>query len=192
MLKSSLLIFSFAFIQCVSQNAFAEASVKASVSLNPAGDFVATMKNVKGSATLAGGKISAKNVIIDLKTLTTGLELRDDHAKNKYLEVAKYPEAVLVEASGENGKGQGLLKFHGKEGPISGTYKVIDGKSVIAEFKIKLSAFGITEINYRGIGVEDDVKFEVQLPIVAALASATAPAAPAVKIPAKPTQPIKK
>lgn len=189
MLKS-LLILSVVFI---SQFGFAQqGSVKAYVALSPAGDFVGTMKST-GAATLAGGKVSAKNIIVDMKSLTTGLDLRDDHAKNKYMEVSKYPEAVLVEATGENGKGTGKLRFHGKENPVSGTYTIQGGKILNAEFKIKLSDYGISDISYKGIGVEDEVKIEVQIPIAAAgvVAPATKPAAPAAAPPAA-AQPKKK
>jgi hypothetical protein len=166
-----------------------QGSAKAYVSLSPAGDFVATMKST-GSAQVVGSKVSAKNIIIDLKSMTTGLDLRDDHAKNKYMEVSKYPEAILIEATGENGKGQGKLKFHGKEGHVTGTYKIEGGKTLTAEFNIKLSEFGITEISYKGIGVDDSVKIEVQVPVLVA-AAPVAPAAPAAKK-AIPPQPPKK
>jgi polyisoprenoid-binding protein YceI len=192
MFKAVIILASF----FAAQNSFAQ-SAKAYVALNPAGDFVATMKTVKGTASMLGSKVVAKNVVIDLRSMTTGLDLRDDHAKNKYLDVKNYPEAILLEATGENGKGQGKLKFHGQEGPISGTYK-INGKTLSAEFKFNLSAFGIKDISYKGIGVEDEVKVEVELPIVAAAAPVKAPgpvkalnkAAPA---PAKPqAKPLKK
>lgn len=185
MLVKSLLILSVIF---VSQLGFAQqGTVKVYVALNPAGDFVGTLKST-GAATLVGNKVSAKNIVVDMKSLTTGLDLRDDHAKNKYMEVGKYPEAVLIEATGENGKGTGKLKFHGKENPISGTYTVQGGKMLNATFKIKLSDYGISDISYKGIGVEDEVKVEVQVPIATA---GTAPAAPAQKAPAQ-TPPKKK
>ncbi len=178
----SLLILSFILI---SQNGFAQqGTVKAFVALSPAGDFVGTMK-ATGSATVSGNKVSAKNIVVDLKSMTTGLDLRDDHAKNKYMEVSKYPEAVLVEAVGENGKGTGKLKFHGKENPISGTFTVQGGKMLNATFKIKLSDYGISDISYKGIGVEDEVKVEVQVPIAAAGAAPAAAATPAAAAPAQ-------
>ncbi len=170
-----------------------QAAAKAYVSLNPAGDFVGQLK-ATGSATVTGSKVSAKNIVVDMKSLTTGLDLRDDHAKNKYLEVGKYPEAVLTEATGENGVGSGILKFHGQEKPVKGTY-TISGKNLKADFDIKLSEFGIADINYKGIGVEDKVKIEVNVPIVAATSPppAAAAGAPTGK-PAtvKPSQPLKK
>lgn len=175
----------------VSQISFAQqGTVKAYVTLNPAGDFVGTMKST-GAATLNGGKVTAKNIVVDIKSLNTGLDLRDDHGKNKYLEVGKYPTAILIEATGENGKGTGQLQFHGKTNPITGTYTIQGGKILHAEFKIKMSQYGISDINYKGIGVEDDVKIEVQIPIATAGAAASATAKPVVA-PVKPPQPQKK
>lgn len=182
MLKS-LLILSVIF---VSQLGFAQqGTAKAFVALSPAGDFVGTMKST-GAATVTGNKVSAKNIVVDLKSMSTGLDLRDDHAKNKYMEVGKYPEAVLIEANGENGKGTGKLKFHGKENAISGTYTIQGGKMLNATFKIKLSDYGISDISYKGIGVEDEVKIEVQVPIAAAGAAPAAPAAAATPAAAAP------
>ena len=167
-----------------------QGNAKAFVSLNPAGDFVANLKST-GSAQMAGGKVSAKSIVIDMKSLSTGLDLRDDHAKNKYLEVGKYPEAVLTDATGENGKGQGKLKFHGKENPVTGTYTIQGGKTLQAEFKIKLSDYGISDISYKGIGVEDLVKIEVVVPVMAAAPAAAKPATPVNAAPAV-KKPIKK
>jgi len=156
--------------------------MKAYVTLFPAGDFIAQTSDVTGFAEMVSPtEVKASNIKVNLKTLKTGMELRDDHAKNKYLEVAKYPEAILVSATGKDGKGSGVLKFHGKENKVEGTYSLIGGNKLLkAEFKIKLSQYGINEINYKGVGVDDEVKIEVLVPVQAAAAAAK-PAAPAKK-----------
>ncbi len=80
----------------------------------------------------------------------------------------KYPEAVLVSAAGKDGKGSGILRLHGKEAKVDGTYSLISGNKFLkAEFKSKLSQFGINEINYKGVGVDDEFKVEVTVPVVA-------------------------
>ena len=95
------------------------------------------------------------------------MNLRDDHAKNKYLEVKKYPTAVLLEAVGANGIGKARIKVKDKESVVTGTYKISSsGKNLKAEFNIKLSSFGIAEVNFKGIGVEDEVRVEVVVPVV--------------------------
>jgi polyisoprenoid-binding protein YceI len=151
--------------------------MKAYVTLFPAGDFVATTNDVTGFAEIVSPtEVKASNIKVNLKTIKTGMETRDDHAKNKYLEVAKYPEAVLVSATGKNGKGSGVLRMHGKESKVDGTYTLVDGNKFLkSEFKIKLSAFDIKDINYKGVGVDDEVKIVIVVPAQPA-ASAPAPA----------------
>ena len=157
--------------------------MKAYITLFPAGDFVATTSDLTGSAQMvSANEVKAQNITINLNSLKTGLELRDDHAKNKYLEVQKYPEAVLVSATGKDGKGSGILRLHGKEAKVDGTYVLTAGnKFLTAEFKSKLSLFGINEINYKGVGVDDEFKVEVTVPVVADTAVAAPAAAPAKK-----------
>lgn len=163
--------------------AYADIGAKASVKLFPMGDFVADIKGMKGSVTVNNGNYTAKDITLDLNTFKSGLELRDNHAKEKYLEVKKFPTATLIEASGTNGKGTGKLKIKDKTANITGIYK-INGQNLIAEFTVKLSDFGINEINYKGVGVEDEVKIEVTAPITVA-AAAPAPVAKPTSAPAK-------
>ena len=181
----------------ISSFAQADNGAKASIKLFPMGDFVADIKGMKGTVTVSNGNYIAKDLSLDLNTFKSGLELRDNHAKEKYLEVKKFPTATIIEASGTNGKGTGKLKIKDKIHDVSGTYK-INGQNLVAEFTIKLSDFGISEINYKGVGVEDEVKIEVTAPIVAAAAPPAAEAGatskgktPAKPAPAKP-QPKKK
>lgn len=167
---SLLSLTNFAFAQ--------DNTVKAYFVLNPMGDFVGTMKVISGTVSLQDGKFKGKNIVVDLKSLVTGMELRDDHAKNKYLDVKKYPTAVLLEAVGANGVGKARIKVRDKESVVNGTYKISSsGKNMKAEFKIKLSSFGIADVNFKGIGVEDEVRVEVVVPVV----RGTDSAAPAPK-----------
>jgi polyisoprenoid-binding protein YceI len=145
-------------------SAQAEPGVDADVSLTPVGDFKAHFGEVKGEATQQGDSVTAENIVIDLKGIKTGLTLRDRHARDKYLEVEKFPVATLLKASGKGGKGEGRLKLKDIEKDISGTYE-IKGSELVAEFKIKLSDFKITDIKYLGIGVDDTVVIHVTVPL---------------------------
>jgi Uncharacterized conserved protein len=159
-------------------------SVVVDVTLNPMGDFKAKTSDVKGSIVKQGDGFEAKDVVVSLKNLKTGLDTRDKHMKDKYLEVNKFPDATLVSAKGSGGKASGIMRIRGTEKPVSGTYK-ISGNNVDGEFKLKLSDFGIADVNYKGVGVEDEVTVHVQAPMSAgAAAAATAPA----KAPAKKTK----
>lgn len=170
-------IFVFLFLSLANFAFAQDNTVKAYFVLNPMGDFIGTMKVISGNVTLQDGKFKGKNIVVDLKSLSTGMELRDDHAKNKYLDIKKYPTATLLEAVGANGVGKARIKVRDKESLVNGTYKVSSsGKNLKAEFKIKLSSFGIAEVNFKGIGVEDEVRVEVIVPVVRGTDSPAAPA----------------
>lgn len=133
------------------------------VSLRPAGSFKVKANDIKGVAQKKADHIEAHNVIVNLRNIQTGISLRDEHTK-KHLETEKYPEAVLVSAEGKDGKGEGVLRIKGIEHKIQGTYEV-QGSNLIARFGIKLSDYKIDGIKYMGVGVSDDVKMEVKLPL---------------------------
>lgn len=138
------------------------ADVDFKVTMGPT--FTATTKSVKGKVVSKNGEYIAENIIVDLKTLTTKMDLRDDHMKNRYLEVNKYPEAVLVMGKGKDGKGTGKIKIRGVEKEIEGTYKPLSDKELEAKFDLSLAAFNI-KADYKGIGVKDIVKLRVVVPI---------------------------
>ena len=133
------------------------------IKLRPAGSFKVTSKEIKGSVVKKGDAYEAQNILVGLKNVETGISLRDQHTR-KHLEVEKYPEAVLVSAKGQGGRGEGVIKIHGVEKKISGTYK-IEGDKMQASFPIKLSEFGFTGIKYMGVGVDDEAIINVSLPI---------------------------
>jgi len=169
-------------ILSISVNAWSqEAAVD--IKLRPAGSFKGKSSEVKGFATQKGDEVEAKDINVVLKNITTGIKLRDEHTR-KYLEVEKFPDATLVSAKGKGGKGEGIIRIRGIEKPIAGTYKVEGGK-LMAEFPIKLSEFNISGIKYMGIGVDDNAKINVTVPVqAAATTAAVAPAAAATKAPA--------
>lgn len=117
------------------------------------------------------------NVTIDLKTLVTGIDTRDKHMKEKYLEVEKFPTATLtitqlklpksLDAQGNAMTAvpfQGTLKLHGVEKPVSGTFDLTGSgvsPSIAAKFALKLSDYGITIPSFAGITIADDVNVSV-------------------------------
>ncbi len=143
------------------QSAFAQ-SLEIDVKLSPAGSFQAVTKKVKGSAKVSGDKATADGVLIDLKSLSTGIGLRDKHLKQR-LDVDKFPMAKLIKAEGKNGKGTATIEIKGKKLPVDGTYEVKSGH-LIAKFKMKMSDLGIDDVNYMGVGAKDEVVVSVDLP----------------------------
>ncbi|MNL37236.1 hypothetical protein D3C87_1593740 [compost metagenome] len=141
-------------------------SVIVDLTMFPMGDFKAKTSKVTGFATKNGAAFEAKNVVVDLKSLSTtgNLPVREKHMKEKYLQVDKFPTATLVSAKGTGGKGTGIIRIKGQEKPIEGTYKEV-GKTIEAEFNIYMSEFGIADVNFKGVGVEDKIVVHVVLPV---------------------------
>lgn len=127
----------------------------------------------KGDLKAEKGALSGK-LILDLNNFDTGIKLRNEHTKDKYLEVGKFPQAELTLdpltlAELEGGKDfskekvpfKGTLKLHGEEKPVSGEADISrKGKelAVKAEFSIKTVDFKIETPKYMGITVAEDVK----------------------------------
>ncbi len=107
---------------------------------------------------------------IPVTSLDSGISLRDKHAKEKYLETEKFPDAEYILEGcplkvGETDCG-GNLTLHGVTKPV--TIKVIasdGGPSVLkvkAEFGIKLSDYGIAIPKFANVTVADTVDISVE------------------------------
>jgi polyisoprenoid-binding protein YceI len=171
----SLTSFLGAFVFFIGLQAFASPGVVVDVILNPAGDFKAKTDEVIGSAYQDGETVKADLVKVKLSNLKTGMKLRDQHAREKYLQTEKYPEAIVTRAIGKGGVGKAMLKIRDVEKEVRGKYKV-DGNFLKAEFPIKLSDYNITGISYMGVGVEDEVKIQITVPMAKGPPSGKAPA----------------
>jgi polyisoprenoid-binding protein YceI len=107
-------------------------------------------------------------VTVGLKDITTGIALRDNHMRGKYLEVDKYPETHLSFAKsavnvGGEGDAKGTLTLHGKSKELPFHYStkcngdVCDAKATIA---INMNDFGIVIPVYLGVTMKPDVTVE--------------------------------
>jgi polyisoprenoid-binding protein YceI len=109
-------------------------------------------------------------VAVPLANLSTGIGLRDKHMKEKYLEVAKYPNAVLTVAqsalklpvNGEQIEADvpGTLQLHGQTRPVSVHYEAQgDGPGLVTRgrFHVNMNDFGIQVPSYLGVTVKPDV-----------------------------------
>lgn len=126
-----------------------------------------------GELTIKDGKATG-NLILDLKALDTGISIRDDHMKNKYLEVSKngYDKATLKLKDVQlpkDLKGKiaftGMLNLHGVEKAVKGKVKmkgVKKGKAQVdADFKIKFSDFNIELPSFKLASVGEEIKIKV-------------------------------
>ncbi len=127
-----------------------------------------------GSLLIKDGKVSGQ-AIVDLRSLTTGISLRDNHMKDKYLEVKKFPKAILeiveikLPATLPSGSFEaaftGKLTVHGVAKAVSGKAKLTkDGTNLKGEveFATTISGHKIELPKYSGIVLKDDVKVIVE------------------------------
>ncbi len=147
--------------------------------LTVGGSFEAKTGAIQGTVTTgAPGAPLGGEISVDLATLDTGIGLRNEHTKNKYLEVGKgqgFDRAVLsgirlgdVDPRGFQGKTAftGTFLLHGTTNPVSGQATIRrEGTSVRVEasFPVSVSAFGIEKPQYLGVGVRDQVTVNVSL-----------------------------
>jgi polyisoprenoid-binding protein YceI len=126
-------------------------------------------KPLHGTLTIAGQKLSGK-CSFDLESLTTGLSLRDDHMKHKYLETEKYPQASLsftkAALSSDKAPFEGSLTLHGVSKPIRGNASFSNqaGKMrIAAEFELDIAEYGISQPSFSGITMAKKVNVQVNV-----------------------------
>ena len=149
-----------------------EISVKCPMTIG--GSFDAKTTALGGTLTANGSTIDG-SLAVDLRTLDTGIGLRNDHLREKYLEVDKgagYDKAVLsqITLNGVNpdapaGKGSfsGSLALHGVTKMVSGPVEVRKagaGLRVKASFPVNLPDYNIAEPRYLGVGVKNIVQVD--------------------------------
>lgn len=146
-----------------SLSAFASNKLALNVELSPAGSFQATTEKVKGEIIKnKDGSVSAKELSVKIKTIKTGIDLRNEHFW-KHLNYNKHPKAVLSGIKGSNGKATGTLEVAGVKKPIDISYTE-SGNTIKATFKVKASDYKLPAAQYMGVGVEDTIQGEVSLP----------------------------
>ena len=145
------------------------------------GSFDAKTTALSGSLTesASGSRAFDGSLAVDLRTLDTGIGLRNEHLKD-YLEVDKGPQfdtATLseIDVNGFNpdapeGKGSftGLLTLHGVTQTVTGVVDVRRtgaGLHVKASFPVDLPLYSIRKPRYLGIGVKDTVQVEVSFAV---------------------------
>ncbi|MGE0631173.1 MAG: YceI family protein [Pseudobdellovibrionaceae bacterium] len=130
--------------------------------------------SLKGKAEVAGSQVTGE-FQFPLKNLSTGINMRDEHMKDKYLQVSQFPNATLkitkldlpVDFDVKNSelkdqKFEGTMQIHGKEKPIAGTAN-FNGKdsTLTAKMNLKISDYGVDIPSYMGITVSEDVEVEI-------------------------------
>lgn len=123
----------------------------------------------KGLLDLKDGKLNG-TLTVDLDKITTKIDLRDDHMKNKYLEVGKYPQAEIIFKDTafnlEQKEFNADFKMHGVTKPVKVEITLTKDKAAttaVAKFKIKVMDYLDTLPSYAGIKVADEVEVTVDL-----------------------------
>ncbi len=146
-----------------------QGDLRIAVPLRPGGGFEAKTQSLKGTLTLAESDPVhlTGDLEVELATIDTGIQLRNQHLRENYLEVGKpgFDKAVLSdirigEARSETFEGRssfaGNLKLHGVTKAIGGSAELkreAGGMRVSASFPLSLTDFGIEPPQYMGVGV---------------------------------------
>lgn len=135
---------------------------------------------ISGEGAEASGRLQYDNaslsgdILFAIKSISTGIDMRDSHLKEKYLEIAKFPEAKLTfvnlkipSLEEKELKWTGKLSLHGKEHEVSGEAELHckDFKpcEVKTSFPIMLEDFAVDIPTYAGITVAKKVDIEVTI-----------------------------
>lgn len=127
-------------------------------------------KAVHGNLELKGNRLQL-SASLALNTLGTGIALRDEHMKEKYLEVQKYPTAELSlspttlptaceQSCDAEIAIEGTLLLHGVQKPVTGKVKLRRSRQDLEAlflFRIALADFGIETPAFMGVRVTRDV-----------------------------------
>ncbi len=156
------------------------ADVRIVVPVKPGGAFEAKTAALSGTLTLGtSGPVRLKGEIsVDLASLDTGISLRNQHLREKYLEVSRgtgFDHAVLSELRLDDADGEGFLGktgfagkllLHGVTRDVAGTAQIQkEGAELRAEasFPLSLSDFGIEPPEYLGVGVANKLLVKIRL-----------------------------
>lgn len=122
---------------------------------------------VTGKYQRTDGKLSGSFDMV-LNTLKTGMDLRDKHMREKYLETGKYPKTTLTVENVVLPK-EGYFKFagklllHGKTNPVGGDCLLKDSIKFECKFTILLSDYAIPIPEWKGVTIAKDVSLTINL-----------------------------
>lgn len=110
-------------------------------------------------------------ITVPLAKLKTGIDLRDRHMRDKYLEVGRFPNAELVVARSavhaQDGAGDamGTMKLHGRTKSVPFHYVVHHEGSVLrvsGTVRVDMRDYGIDVPGYFGVKVKPEVDVDVK------------------------------
>lgn len=156
-----------------------EGDVRINCRLTVGGSFDATTSAISGRLVQAtsGAASYTGELVIDLTSLDTGINLRDRHLRDTYLEVERgdnfatarlsglqLEQAMPASAARHKTEFSAELLLHGVRSPVAGEAELrqsASGVEVEASFAVSLPEFSIDSPRYLGIGVRDEVRITV-------------------------------
>lgn len=109
----------------------------------------------------AGDKWSAV-LECDLAGIDTGIALRNEHMRDKYLEVARFPKAKLVIDLSRPAEWSGTLTIKDEAKPVKGTAAVKDDGTFEAMFTVTLADFPhVGSPEWQGVALAKRLDFTV-------------------------------
>ena len=156
----------------------AQSDIRVTCPMTVGGSFDVRTTALSGTLTVSTSRSPAfdGSLAVDLRTLDTGISLRNTHLRENYLEVNKgpgYDQATVsdIDLNGLNpdtpqGKGSftGALTLHGVKKAVTGSVDVRQaggGLQIKASFPINLSDYSISAPRYMGVGVKNTVQVQV-------------------------------
>jgi polyisoprenoid-binding protein YceI len=156
----------------------AESDIRVTCPMTIGGSFDVRTTALSGTLTVSTSRSPAfdGSLAVDLRTLDTGISLRNTHLRENYFEVNKgpgYDQATVseIDLKGLNpdtpqGKGSftGALTLHGVKKAVTGSVDVRQaggGLQIKASFPINLSDYSISAPRYLGVGVKNTVQVQV-------------------------------
>lgn len=145
--------------------------------LTVGGGFEAKTEAVSGQVSLGSDQPGSLNgaLSVDLRTLKTGIGMRDRHMRDNYLEVEKGPgfetatiEGIQIEKLDGKTTFNGTLVLHGERRAVSGLATIArqgGDYTVEAEFPVRVSEFNIPKPSYLGVGVQDQIRIRIALTV---------------------------
>ena len=146
--------------------------------LTVGGGFEAKTEAITGSVSVGSDQKLAVGgaLAVDLRTLKTGIGMRDRHMKDNYLEVEKGPafgtatlEDITIDKLDGKTSFNATLVLHGERRAITGSATVErrdGGYRVQAEFPVNVSHYNIPKPTYLGVGVQDEIRIKIALTAV--------------------------
>jgi polyisoprenoid-binding protein YceI len=132
-----------------------------------------------GSELQTADKGDALVLTVPLANVKTGIGIRDNHMREEYLEVAKYPTAELsvpragLKSPGDGARveanASGTMTIHGTSRPVTFHYRAARKGStydVQGEVHVNMNDYGITTPSYLGVTVKPPVDISVSFQLV--------------------------